>query len=141
MIEIVSLPSQSLAFAPATCLQTSNTRMWMSTVVESAVKTKSSAINNLTVSRKVVKVDDNKPSGKKKESAAEKSEHDFSEFKQRRIKARVKETGFDSMKHYMKTMGNHELLQKNEEIILAREIQKLIGWEKARETLEAELAR
>lgn len=113
----------------------------MSTVVENAVKKQSSAINNLSVSRKVVKVDDNKSSGKKKESVAEKSEQDFSEFKQRRIRAKVKETGFDSMKHYMKTMGNHELLQKNEEIILAREIQKLISWEKERETLEAELSR
>ena len=59
----------------------------------------------------------------------------------RRIRANVKETGFDSMKYYMKTMGNHELLKKNEEIILAREIQVLIGWEGKREELEAKLLR
>jgi len=53
----------------------------------------------------------------------------------------VKETGFDSMKYYMKTMGNHELLKKNEEIILAREIQVLIKWEETREELEAKLMR
>ncbi len=59
----------------------------------------------------------------------------------RRIRANVKETGFDSMKSYMKSMGNHELLKKNEEIILAREIQVLIGWEEKREELEAKLMR
>jgi len=45
------------------------------------------------------------------------------------------------MKSYMKSMGNHELLKKNEEIILAREIQVLIGWEEKREELEAKLMR
>jgi RNA polymerase sigma factor (sigma-70 family) len=59
----------------------------------------------------------------------------------RRITANVKETGFDSMKYYMKTMGNHELLKKNEEIILAREIQILIKWEEQREEIEAKLLR
>jgi RNA polymerase sigma factor (sigma-70 family) len=58
-----------------------------------------------------------------------------------RIRANVKETGFDSMKYYMKTMGNHELLKKNEEIILAREIQILMKWEEERESLEAKLMR
>jgi len=59
----------------------------------------------------------------------------------RRIRANVRETGFDSMKYYMKTMGNHDLLQKNEEIILAREIQILIKWEEIRDELESELLR
>jgi RNA polymerase sigma factor (sigma-70 family) len=53
----------------------------------------------------------------------------------------VKETGAESMSHYMKSMGNHELLRANEEIILAREIQKLIKYEGVRTTLEAELIR
>lgn len=61
--------------------------------------------------------------------------------KKRRIRANVKETGLDSMKYYMKTMGNHELLNKNEEIILAREIQILIKWEETREELETKLMR
>ena len=38
-------------------------------------------------------------------------------------------------------MCNHELLNKNEEIILAREIQVLIQWEEIREKLESELLR
>lgn len=66
---------------------------------------------------------------------------DEKEKPKRRITASVKETGFDSMKYYMKTMGNHELLKKNEEIILAREIQILIKWEEERENLEAKLMR
>jgi len=59
----------------------------------------------------------------------------------RRIRANVRETGFDSMKYYMKTMGNHDLLQKNEEIVLAREIQILMKWEEIRDELESELLR
>eukprot|EP00560_Eucampia_antarctica_P004910 CAMPEP_0197834244 /NCGR_PEP_ID=MMETSP1437-20131217/21769_1 /TAXON_ID=49252 ORGANISM="Eucampia antarctica, Strain CCMP1452" /NCGR_SAMPLE_ID=MMETSP1437 /ASSEMBLY_ACC=CAM_ASM_001096 /LENGTH=432 /DNA_ID=CAMNT_0043438793 /DNA_START=250 /DNA_END=1548 /DNA_ORIENTATION=+ len=60
---------------------------------------------------------------------------------QRRLRASVRETGNDSMKYYLKTMGNHELLKKNEEIILAREIQILIKWETQREELESSLMR
>eukprot|EP00536_Pseudo-nitzschia_multiseries_P000971 jgi/Psemu1/234173/estExt_Genewise1.C_120064 len=45
------------------------------------------------------------------------------------------------MKHYIKSMCNHDLLNKNEEIILAREIQILLKWEKQREKLEEELLR
>jgi RNA polymerase primary sigma factor len=59
----------------------------------------------------------------------------------RRIRANVRETGFDSMKYYMKAMGNHDLLNKNEEIILAREIQILMKWEEVRDELEGELLR
>ena len=64
-----------------------------------------------------------------------------SEFPTRKIKASVRETGTDSMKYYIKSMCNHELLNKNEEIILAREIQILLKWEKQREKLEEELLR
>jgi RNA polymerase sigma factor (sigma-70 family) len=64
-----------------------------------------------------------------------------SEFPKRKIKASVKETGTDSMKYYIKSMCNHELLNKNEEIILAREIQILLKWEAKREKLEEELLR
>jgi RNA polymerase sigma factor (sigma-70 family) len=59
----------------------------------------------------------------------------------RRIRANVRETGFDSIKYYMKTMGNHDLLQKNEEVVLAREIQTLMKWEGVRYELESELCR
>ena len=59
----------------------------------------------------------------------------------RKIRANVRETGTDSMKNYIKSMCNHELLNKNEEIILAREIQILLKWEKEREELEQQLLR
>lgn len=59
----------------------------------------------------------------------------------RKIKASVRETGTDSMKDYMKSMCNHELLNKNEEIILAREIQILLKWEEKRDELENQLLR
>jgi RNA polymerase sigma factor (sigma-70 family) len=58
-----------------------------------------------------------------------------------KLRVSVKETGYDSMKGYIKTMCNHELLNKNEEIILAREIQILMEWEGVRVGLEAELLR
>jgi RNA polymerase primary sigma factor len=79
------------------------------------------------------------PSSAAAQSASEQNNND--EVQGKRIRANVRETGFDSMKYYMKTMGNHELLQKNEEIILAREIQILIKWEEIRENLESELLR
>jgi len=56
--------------------------------------------------------------------------------KQTKIRASVKETGFDSMSTYLKSMGNHELLRKNEEIILARQIQILMKWEELRSNYE-----
>jgi RNA polymerase sigma factor (sigma-70 family) len=58
-----------------------------------------------------------------------------------KVRASVKETGYDSMRNYIKTMCNHELLNKNEEIILAREIQTLIQWEAVREELEKNILR
>lgn len=64
-----------------------------------------------------------------------------SEFPKRKITARVRESGTDSMKNYIKIMCNHELLNKNEEIILAREIQILLKWEAEREQLEEQLLR
>ena len=59
----------------------------------------------------------------------------------RKVRASVRETGQDSLKGYIKTMCNHELLNKNEEIVLAREIQVLLQYEKTREELEASLLR
>lgn len=56
-----------------------------------------------------------------------------------KVRAQVRETGYDSIRTYIKTMCNHELLNKNEEIILAREIQILMQWEKIREELENEV--
>ena len=59
----------------------------------------------------------------------------------RKVRAKVSETGRDSMRHYIKMMCNHELLNKNEEIILAREIQILLKWEESRDELENQLLR
>jgi hypothetical protein len=67
-------------------------------------------------------------------------ESEFPDAK-KKIRANVRETGTDSIKNYIKTMCNHELLNKNEEIILAREIQILLKWEKQREELENQLLR
>jgi hypothetical protein len=66
-----------------------------------------------------------------------------SEFpNKRKVRANVRETGTDSMKNYIsKSMCSHELLNKNEEIILAREIQILVKWEAQREKLEEQLLR
>ena len=58
-----------------------------------------------------------------------------------KVRASVKETGSESMRYYMKTMGNHELLGKNEEQILGKQIQMLIKWEGIREELAAKLMR
>ncbi len=73
-------------------------------------------------------------------SALANLENEFGD-KKKRLTASVRETGTDSMKNYIKTMCNHELLNKNEEIILAREIQILLVWEKQREELELQLLR
>ena len=58
-----------------------------------------------------------------------------------KVLASVRETGHDSIRGYIKTMCNHELLNKNEEIVLAREIQVLLKYEEIREDLEASLLR
>jgi len=56
-------------------------------------------------------------------------------------KAVIRETGVDTMKDYLKSMGNHELLTAAEEVLLARHVQLLLRWEEVRERLESELAR
>ena len=68
-------------------------------------------------------------------------EQEHKQWNGKRITARVSETGSDSLNHYLKTMCNHELLNKNEEVILGREIQILIKWEAQREELESQLLR
>jgi RNA polymerase primary sigma factor len=75
-----------------------------------------------------------------KESSSSSSSANSSKGKPK-VRASVKETGSESMRYYLKTMGNHELLSKNEEIILGKQIQILIKWEQIREELEATLMR
>lgn len=59
----------------------------------------------------------------------------------RNVRATFSESGEESMANYLKSMGNHELLKRHEEVILARHIQILIKWEELREQLEEKLAR
>lgn len=61
--------------------------------------------------------------------------------KQRRFTASVKETGVDTMSQYVKSMGSHELLPKESEILLGRQIQILVQWENVRQELEEKLSR
>lgn len=58
-----------------------------------------------------------------------------------RVKASVKETGGDSMKEYVKSMGSHELLPQDSEILLGKHIQKLVKYEQVRSALEETLKR
>mmetsp|Transcript_8269 Transcript_8269/g.17955 ORF Transcript_8269/g.17955 Transcript_8269/m.17955 type:complete len:363 (-) Transcript_8269:672-1760(-) len=76
----------------------------------------------------MVMLDDDLPTGRReppalrmsqtfqKQKQKQKYEQEFSTdpatVAGRRIRANVRETGFDSMKYYMKSMGNHDLLQK-----------------------------
>ena len=91
------------------------------------------------VTQAALAADDDVPASAVTAAAASDSEE--APKKKKKVTATIRETGQDSMKHYLKSMGNHDLLNKNEEIILAREIQILIGWEETRVNLEAKLAR
>mmetsp|Transcript_17747 Transcript_17747/g.26464 ORF Transcript_17747/g.26464 Transcript_17747/m.26464 type:complete len:719 (-) Transcript_17747:33-2189(-) len=57
----------------------------------------------------------------------------------KKIRATVSETGSDSMGKYAKSMSNHELLRKEDEVVLGREIQILVKWEEERQRLEDQL--
>lgn len=70
-----------------------------------------------------------------------KSDSGNSDSTRPKMRVSIRETGYDSIKSYIKTMCNHELLNKNEEVILAREIQTLMEYETVREELETELVR
>lgn len=61
--------------------------------------------------------------------------------KKRRFTASVKETGVDTMSQYIKSIGSHELLPKDSEILLGKQIQILVGWENVRQELEEKLTR
>ena len=58
-----------------------------------------------------------------------------------KVMASVKETGGDSMSEYIKSMGQHELLPQESELLLGRHIQQLVKWEGIRSELEKELDR
>jgi len=56
-----------------------------------------------------------------------------------RVRATVKETGSDSMGSYIKSLGQHELLYKEDEILLGRQVRILSVLEEKRYELEEEL--
>ncbi len=54
---------------------------------------------------------------------------------------KITQRGDVSIKNYLKSMANHQLLRPNEEIVLARQIRLLLKWEEIREDLETDLQR
>lgn len=57
------------------------------------------------------------------------------------IRATVKETGSDSISSYTKSLGQHELLHKDDEVLLGRQVRMLMVLEEKRMELEEELLR
>eukprot|EP00956_Cyclotella_meneghiniana_P027628 scaffold62387_cov24-Cyclotella_meneghiniana.AAC.2 len=57
------------------------------------------------------------------------------------VRATVKETGSDSMNTYIKSLGQHELLNKADEVLLARQVRILMELESTRKGLEEEQLR
>ena len=53
-----------------------------------------------------------------------------------KVRATVKETGSDSINTYIKSLGQHELLNKADEVLLATQVRLLIGLEETRKMLE-----
>lgn len=58
---------------------------------------------------------------------------------QKILRATVKETGSDSISTYIKSLGQHELLYKEDEVALGRQVRILTTLEKERQNLEEEL--
>mmetsp|Transcript_29221 Transcript_29221/g.62137 ORF Transcript_29221/g.62137 Transcript_29221/m.62137 type:complete len:710 (-) Transcript_29221:113-2242(-) len=61
--------------------------------------------------------------------------------KRRVVRATVKETGADSMSTYIKSLGQHELLTKDDEFLLGQQVRMLMTLEDTRHELEEELLR
>ena len=57
------------------------------------------------------------------------------------VRATVKETGSDSINSYVKSLGQHELLNKADEVLLARQVRLLITLEDTRKMLEKQQLR
>lgn len=58
-----------------------------------------------------------------------------------KITANVFESGQDTIKQYVKSMGQHQVLSPEDEGLLGRQIQVLNGWEQRRQELEETLLR
>jgi RNA polymerase primary sigma factor len=61
--------------------------------------------------------------------------------RQHRVRATVKETGSDSISTYIKSLGQHELLFKEDEVLLGRQVRILSRLEEKRQELELQLLR
>jgi hypothetical protein len=57
-----------------------------------------------------------------------------------KVTANVQETGMDTMSSYVKSLGQHQLLPKDSEVLLGRQIQTLQRWEEMRQGLEKHLS-
>lgn len=58
-----------------------------------------------------------------------------------KVTANVLETGQDTMKQYVKSMGQHQVLSPEDEAVLGRQIQIFNAWERKRQKLEEQLLR
>ena len=58
-----------------------------------------------------------------------------------KITANVYESGQDTIKQYVKSMGQHQVLSPEDEALLGRQIQVLNGWEQQRQELEETFCR
>mmetsp|Transcript_22201 Transcript_22201/g.36753 ORF Transcript_22201/g.36753 Transcript_22201/m.36753 type:complete len:414 (-) Transcript_22201:8-1249(-) len=61
--------------------------------------------------------------------------------KKGKLTANVMETGQDTIKQYVKSLANHQVLSPEDEAVLGRQIQILAKWEKKRQDLEGALLR
>mmetsp|Transcript_11513 Transcript_11513/g.28360 ORF Transcript_11513/g.28360 Transcript_11513/m.28360 type:complete len:776 (-) Transcript_11513:31-2358(-) len=61
--------------------------------------------------------------------------------RRRVVRATIKETGTDSVKTYIKSLGQHELLFKEDEVLLGQQVRILTALEEKRQELEEELLR
>ena len=58
-----------------------------------------------------------------------------------KVTANVMETGQDTIKQYVKSLANHQVLSAEDETILGKQIQILVQWEQSRIELEHDLLR
>jgi hypothetical protein len=58
-----------------------------------------------------------------------------------KVTANVMETGQDTIKQYVKSLANHQVLSPEDEAVLGRQIQILSKWEEKRQELEDVLLR
>ena len=134
-------PHSPLHSSPFHVLQSTVVRTDISET-ETGYEEEPTEYNDLQFSKRQMEdVDDDIELPKARKRKEKKIDTNSSSNNKPKVRASVKETGSESMRYYLKTMGNHELLGKNEEQILGKQIQILIKWEGIREELEDSLSR